>query len=94
MKFGDKEWFRKLEEMTKFPSMIAFYVGTDGTINSKVINTKAERIGNIRYDFIKPTMLNDDVSLALVSIKRCLTSEDYYFECKLLKTIWTNGGNE
>lgn len=89
MKFGDKEWFEKLESMAKFPSVFAFYVGSDKTINSKIIETKAEHLGNIQYKSLEPPWHIDGLKTALASVKRCKTSQEYYEECKRLMDIWS-----
>jgi hypothetical protein len=89
MEFGDKEWFEKLEQISDFPSVFAFYVCTDKSINSKIVETKAENLGNIQYKTLEPPLLFNDEKTALASVMRCNTSQEYYEECKRLKDIWT-----
>jgi hypothetical protein len=93
MQFGDKEWFAALESMTKFPSVFAFYVGSDRTVNSKLLETKATNLGNIQYRSVEPPWYMD-CNMALVSVKRCKTPQDYYEECKRIRDAWDINPNQ
>jgi hypothetical protein len=88
MKFGDKDWFAKLEEMSKFPAVFAFYICNDKTIHSKLLETKAQDLGNIQYKTLQPPLLLSGEKIALANVLRCGTSQDYYEECKRLKDCW------
>ncbi len=88
MEIGDKEWFEKLNERVKFPNVFAFYVSSERTINSQVVDTKASSLDNIKYGMIKPPILFGGQKTALASVKRCESDQEYYNECMRLKDVW------
>lgn len=94
MEFGSKEWFKKLEEMCKFPNVFAFYVSSDMNIYSKVVETKADNLANVMYKMLEPSLFLDDTKTALASLKRCNSSQEYYEESLRLREIWSNEGKE
>lgn len=83
MEFGSKEWFDKLNEMVSFPTNLAFYVDKEGFIFAKNLGPKANDTDNIKYKTLKTYE-----SKAIVSVKKCHTDEEYYFECKRLRGLW------
>lgn len=93
MQFGDKEWFAAVGNMAKFPSVFAFYVGSDKSVNSKTLDTKATNIRNIQYRSVEPPGYTD-CDMALVSVKRCLTPQEYYEECKRIRDVWDISPNQ
>lgn len=88
MQFGSKEWLEKLKEIMTFPNTYAFYIGSDKTINSRLIKTKTTDIGNIQYKSLEPAILEDGCRVALITVRKCDTPEDFYEVVRGLRDAW------
>lgn len=84
MEFGDKEWFKNLEEAGIFPSDYAFYVDTDRLISAICLNSNVRNVGNIKH-----RILNNWSNQALVDVVNCKTSKDYYEKFMELQERWS-----
>ena len=91
MQFGDKEWFKKVEELYDFPVILGFYLSNKSkSINNATIDTKAYNVSGIKYDKIAPAYtLHNGEKLALLAVKRIYSSQDYYETVCQLKEDWT-----
>lgn len=90
LEFGDKEWFEKIGEHYEFPVVMAFFVSNkSNSILNTVIDTKAYDVGNIKYSKVAPNaILDNDEKIALVSVKRIHSANQYYEWTKKLKEEW------
>lgn len=86
MKFGDEEWFAMLNERCNFPNVFAFYVGSNKTVTSKLIETKGT-VPNIQYKRLDPPIFSHEHT-ALADVKWCETPQDYYETAKTLMDVW------
>lgn len=80
MEIGDKERLSKVEENYDFPVVLALYVSSkEKTINSLVVDSKAQNVGDIKYSKVVPSYaLANGESLALLGVKRVHSAMDYY----------------
>jgi hypothetical protein len=91
MEFGSKEWFKKVETSLKFPSIMAFYVSNKSkSVNSAVVNSEAENVGNIKYSKISPYVtLDNGEKIALLEVRRVHSAKQYYETAKRLREDWS-----
>lgn len=89
MKFGDEEWFKKLNEMVKFPKKFSyFYNRKENRIHVCSVESKAQ-LDNIRWKDLRPDMFifvpNDS---ALITVKEIRSAQHYYDEVVQLMEAW------
>lgn len=89
MDFGSKEWFKKLNEMVRFPSNFAFYYNKkDNIIQVSKVDSKA-KAENVRYKDIKPSPLHfHPKETALIKVKSISSDKEYYEEIVKIQELW------
>lgn len=96
MKIGSKEWFKQLNEMTKFPSYFAFYLlqkGDTKSIAVKIVESKAKDADNIKYGGLTPTLalLLTGSNIAIIDVSNVSDANEYYQKLKTLTDKWNIG---
>ena len=84
MEFGSKEWFEVVEENSTFPSDFAFFVGVDRKLKSVCLDRNVKDVNNYK---VKEVGSWSDV--ALIKVRNCRTSQEYYEVTKNLKELWS-----
>ncbi|MFD2334671.1 hypothetical protein ACFSR7_35965 [Cohnella sp. GCM10020058] len=88
VRFGNEEWFRKLNELVSFPGIFAFYISNDKSVHVKKVETKAERPESMLYRLVKPSSYSDGFRMALAGAKRIHSPQEYFEECKRVMDAW------
>lgn len=90
METGNKEWFKQLNKMVRFPSNFAFYYNKrDDVIQVSKIDSKA-KVENIRYKDIEPSPLHFHPigETALIEVKEISSDKEYYEVFLQLQKVW------
>ena len=89
MNFGDEEWFQQLKENATFPSVFAFYIGSNRTITAIDLGPNEEEVKKIpAIDLLPPSSETKEEFFSLVSVVFCHEPTGYYEEMLRLKRIW------
>jgi len=93
MKIGSAEWFKQLNEMTKFPTYFAFYLlQKDDTksIAVKIVESKAKDADGIKYGALTPTLalLLTGSSIALIDVSNVNDANEYHKKLITLTDKW------
>lgn len=90
MKFGDKEWFEKLNSKVDFPERYIYYYNKkENVIVVRLLESKA-KIENARWQDVKPSIYafqlhNDN---AVLQVKEIANAQEYHDELVRLQIEW------